>query len=224
MNKISIVLNDSWLSLQNGFEWNNIPRLSIITGVNGIGKSHLVRLFKNEINVERNQYSTMQATLPISADKMLKRNWKIVDSETGEDYTLVIPKKGENLSFGGFIEYFNNMSKRLGVLENLKTQMQNSLSYKQNLVNKLQSMSICPEYYSLQEQIKQQNEGIKYYEDQIAQTKIFPFEQELNRISTILGKEFEKITETEARLCASHSFNHITEFDDFKNYVSEENL
>ena len=42
MDKISLKLNQRYKSLQEGFEWNDIPPFAVITGVNGVGKTQLL--------------------------------------------------------------------------------------------------------------------------------------------------------------------------------------
>ena len=42
MNNISLKLDQRYKSLQEGFEWNDIPPFAVITGVNGVGKTQEV--------------------------------------------------------------------------------------------------------------------------------------------------------------------------------------
>ena len=48
MEKISIKLSSKYKSLQEGFEWNDIPSFAVITGVNGIGKTQLLEVIKGK--------------------------------------------------------------------------------------------------------------------------------------------------------------------------------
>lgn len=46
MDKISLKLTSRYKSLQEGFEWNEIPSFAVITGVNGVGKTQLLEVIK----------------------------------------------------------------------------------------------------------------------------------------------------------------------------------
>ena len=48
MKKLQLKVNSKYLSIQEGFEWKDIPNFSIITGVNGIGKTQLLQILKAE--------------------------------------------------------------------------------------------------------------------------------------------------------------------------------
>ena len=49
MKKVHLKTNSKYLSIQTGFEWNEIPNFSIITGVNGVGKTQLLQILKGDI-------------------------------------------------------------------------------------------------------------------------------------------------------------------------------
>ena len=46
MDNISLKVTSRYKSLQEGFEWNNIPPFAVITGVNGVGKTQLLDVIK----------------------------------------------------------------------------------------------------------------------------------------------------------------------------------
>lgn len=46
MNNINLKLLSRYKSLQQGFEWNAIPSFAVITGVNGVGKTQLLKMIK----------------------------------------------------------------------------------------------------------------------------------------------------------------------------------
>ena len=46
MENISLKLSTRYKSLQEGFEWNEIPPFAVITGVNGVGKTQLLEVIK----------------------------------------------------------------------------------------------------------------------------------------------------------------------------------
>ncbi len=50
------LLNKNYKSIQKDFKWENISRkLSIITGLNGVGKTTLLKLINNSLNQEENK-------------------------------------------------------------------------------------------------------------------------------------------------------------------------
>lgn len=46
MDNISLKLTTRYKSLQEGFEWNDIPPFAVITGVNDVGKTQLLEVIK----------------------------------------------------------------------------------------------------------------------------------------------------------------------------------
>lgn len=46
MKTINLKVTDIYKSIPSGFTWNNIPPFSIITGVNGAGKTQLLEILK----------------------------------------------------------------------------------------------------------------------------------------------------------------------------------
>ena len=55
MDNISIKLPVRYKSLQDGFEWNDIPPFAVITGVNGVGKTQLLEAIKGRVSRANNR-------------------------------------------------------------------------------------------------------------------------------------------------------------------------
>ena len=43
---MNIKINKTYLSIQEGFEWKEIPSFAIITGINGVGKTQLLNALR----------------------------------------------------------------------------------------------------------------------------------------------------------------------------------
>lgn len=50
MKTINLKVTDIYKSIPSGFTWNNIPPFSIVTGVNGAGKTQLLEILKGTDN------------------------------------------------------------------------------------------------------------------------------------------------------------------------------
>ena len=93
---MNVRIDKQYLSLQEGFEWNDIPSFAIITGVNGVGKTQLLNILKGRD--ERNQ--------------QLNNICHITD-ESGHDYKIVISTPESNgQSIVGLIEYIRGSVER----------------------------------------------------------------------------------------------------------------
>lgn len=87
MKRINITICEQYKSIPSGFIWNNIPQFSILTGVNGAGKTQLLEVLQQQ---ERNG---MQIAISF-----------VVTTADGEETNLVVPSqqtKSQNLS--GFL-------------------------------------------------------------------------------------------------------------------------
>ena len=92
MSAISIELQEQFGALQKGFRWNNIPNFAIITGVNGVGKTHLIKMLCH-------QEISNKKTIANSS------NYLIVDSITHDPVRLILPQNQSNLTVSGLCEY-----------------------------------------------------------------------------------------------------------------------
>ena len=48
MKPLHLIFSESYLSIQAGFEWKDIPNFAIITGINGVGKTQLLDAFQGK--------------------------------------------------------------------------------------------------------------------------------------------------------------------------------
>lgn len=55
MENITLKLPKRYKSLQDGFEWNEIPAFAVITGVNGVGKTQLLEVIKGRTSMANNR-------------------------------------------------------------------------------------------------------------------------------------------------------------------------
>lgn len=86
MKKVRLKTSSKYLSIQSGFEWNEIPNFSIITGVNGVGKTQLLQILKGE------EF----------------KDFSIYDEEGNSTKFVLASSHRQNLTIGGLIEYRMN--------------------------------------------------------------------------------------------------------------------
>lgn len=108
MRTINLKTTEIYKSIPSGFTWNNIPPFSIITGVNGAGKTQLLEIFKGTDN----------NGMPLNASAEI----------TDESYmltTLVLPSpQTRSNNIAGLLSYFQNTANRLGNLAQWKNNIQ----------------------------------------------------------------------------------------------------
>ena len=113
MKTINLKVTDTYKSIPSGVTWNNIPPFSIITGVNGAGKTQLLEILKGTDN--------NGMPLNVSAE---------ITDENSVVTTLVVPShqtRSNNIS--GLLSYFQNTAKRLGNLAQWKNFINMGKSY-----------------------------------------------------------------------------------------------
>ena len=108
MESISLKLLERYKSLQEGFEWSNIPPFAVITGVNGVGKTQLLEAIRGRTNGAnhggKNQSILREITAPSGP----------VNLVFSENTTQ------RGLSLNGLIEYVNNVDQRLVQIRNIE--------------------------------------------------------------------------------------------------------
>lgn len=199
MEPISLLVEDRWISLQKGFAWNDIPAFAIVTGVNGAGKTHLMRLLG----------STNQ------------KNAAIFSSATSERFDLILPQPNNSLNLEGLIMYFNGYKSRLEQILRNKNEIKNLENTISSWEKRLNSIDDPGEKASLKENIKSYNNTILLYKDQIKAIVVYQYDKELENITKKLKIKYEELTEELIKREANPIFNDITEMDDFNNYVRQ---
>lgn len=199
MEPISLLVENRWISLQEGFTWKNIPAFAIVTGVNGAGKTHLMKLLG----------STNQ------------KNAAIFISATGEPFNLILPQPNNSLNLEGLISYFNNSKNRLEQIARINNEIKNLEGNISIWEKQLKRIDDLGERVSLKENIKNYNNAILSYKDQIKAISVYQYDKELENITKKLNIKYEELTEKLIIEEANPIFNDITEMDDFNNYVRQ---
>lgn len=208
MKRINITISEQYKSIPSGFKWDNVPQFSILTGVNGAGKTQLLEVLQQQ---ERNG---MQIAIPF-----------VVTTADGEETNLVVPSqqtKSQNLS--GLISYFNDTDKRLNNIRDYN----NNLSYwndRIDWINSRLSQDIDDEEkHQLNfEKTSLIENSIKPHQQMLRNSTLFSYEEELKSISVICGKSYRDLTEEDIRRYANPYFNDFSEIDDFEKYIRQAN-
>ena len=101
MENITIKLLTRYKSLQEGFEWKDIPSFSVITGVNGVGKSQLLEVIKGR-SEKPDSFGNFSRIVRKISSKYGPENLIFSDN---------IAQRG--LSLNGLIEYVKNMDSNI---------------------------------------------------------------------------------------------------------------
>ena len=120
MDNISLKVTSRYKSLQEGFEWNNIPPFAVITGVNGVGKTQLLEVIKGRSERPDNRGIIPQINREITSAAGLE-NLIFSESTTQRGLTL-----------NGLVEYVQNSDQRLVTIRNLEKNI-NLLNLYQNI-------------------------------------------------------------------------------------------
>lgn len=211
MEKISLNLLKRYKSLQEGFEWNDIPSFAVITGVNGVGKTQL-------LEVLRGQGGTVdhRGRLPIIAREILS---------LGSPVNLVFSENTtqRSLSLNGLIEYVKNSDQRLVELRNLDQQIEYYQNHISSWRQRMAQTTDKVEHLQLENNIRTHEEQIRNFQNQKLNFIIFAYEEELIRIARKLNKKVEDLTEDEIRLFAIDNFESLTTVDELTRFVANEN-
>ena len=208
MDKISLKLNSGYKSLQAGFEWNDIPRFAVITGINGVGKSQLLEVIKG---LEQSKNGNRVITREITSTKGVER---LIFSDN---------VSGQGLSLNGLVEYVKNGDQRLASIRDLDRQIG---MYKDSVNNLRQQQKLAVdkiERLRLEKNIESLTRQIEKFQNQQLNSIIFAYEEELKRIAKQLNKKIEELTEDEIRKYAVGNFESLTTIDELTRFLAGEN-
>lgn len=211
MDKISLKLTTSYKSLQQGFEWNDIPPFAVITGVNGVGKTQLLEVIKGRSETSGNRGMIPQIAREISS------------SHGPENLIFSENTSQKGLSLNGLIEYVKSSDQRLLSIRNIEQHINNSLSLISNWRQQLSQAVDRVHRLQLENNIKNYENQIRDYQNQILNVNIFAYDEELISICKKLGKTVEELTEEEIRQNATDNFETLTTVDELTRYIANEN-
>lgn len=212
MDKISLKLLSRYKSLQEGFEWNDIPSFAVITGVNGVGKTQLLEVIKGW----RNNSNSRGATIPDIARE-------ITSSSGLENLIFSENVTQRSLSLNGLIGYFKNSNQRLATLRTLDQQ----IKVHQNNIDSCLQRSMSEEEVNriqLVNSVKNHEEQIRNLQNQKWSTCIYAYDEELKRIARKLNKKVEELAEEEIHEFAIDNFESLTNVDELTRFIANENL
>ena len=212
MDNISLKLPIRYKSLQDGFEWNDIPPFAVITGVNGVGKTQLLEAIKGRGNRVDNR-----GNLP----KIIRE----ITSPNGPVNLIFSDNTHQSgLSLKGMIEYVKNNDQRLLTLRNLDEQIK---GYRRSIFSWRQQHSQSTdrvERLQLENNISSFEEHIRNCQNQKLSVNIYAYDEELKRIARELTKNVEELTEDEIRHNAIDNFESLTTVDELTRFIANENL
>lgn len=211
MDNISLKLTYRYKSLQEGFEWKDIPPFAVITGVNGVGKTQLLEVVKGRSERTDNRGRAIQIVREITSSRGPEN---LIFSENTSQH---------GLSLNGLIEYVQNVDQRLLIIRNLENDIRNC----QNNINswRQQYFQTADKVARLQldNSIRNQEEQIRNYQNQKLNVNIYAYDEELRRIGLKIGKKVEELTEDEIRQFAIDNFESLTTVDELTRFLSNEN-
>lgn len=212
MESISLKLLERYKSLQEGFEWSNIPPFAVITGVNGVGKTQLLEAIRGRTNGAnhggKNQSILREITAPSGP----------VNLVFSENTTQ------RGLSLNGLIEYVNNVDQRLVQIRNIEQQINNYQNNINNLHHQYSQTSERVGRLQIENRIKTQEGYIRDLQNEKLNVNIYAYDEELKRIAHKLSKRVDDLTEEEIRLLAIDNFESLTTVDELTRFVTNENL
>lgn len=207
MKTINLKVTDIYKSIPSGFTWNNIPPFSIVTGVNGAGKTQLLEILKGTDN----------NGMPLNASV------EITD-EDSMFITLVLPSpQTRTNNIAGLLSYFQNTANRLGdfaqwkkFISDWETRISTWIEprLKQDISN--------DEKYQLTSERTGLLENIRSYKQMIRNNTIFAYEEELAAISKKLSVTVGNLTEVDIRRHANPYFNDFSDIEDLERYIKQE--
>lgn len=217
MNTINLKIEKRWLSLQEGFTWNNIPSLAVVTGINGAGKTHLMNLLNSAD--QRNGPGKMP--FMNLANPMSTRNATIVSSTNNEPAKLILPQPSNVNSLDQLIAYFKNTENRLAqsklLNDNIQQIEQNITTYENNLKSEIgNDMKL-----NLEDNIKSSNIQILEIKVNISNLFVYAYEAELKKIGEKLKIKYSDLTEKLIIDEANPIFNDLSDETDFAAYIKQ---
>lgn len=211
MNNISLKLTNRYKSLQEGFEWNDIPAFAVITGVNGVGKTQLLEVIKG------------RSESPGTHGRSNQIVREITSSRGPENLIFSENTSQRGLSLNGLIEYVQNSDQRLVSLRNLDQYIRNCQnninSWRQQYTQTTDKVARL----QLENNIRSHQDEIRSYQNEKLNVCIYAYDEELKRIAQKLGKKVEELSEDEIRLFAIDNFESLTTVDELTRFLSNEN-
>ena len=171
MDKISLKLTYRYKSLQEGFEWKDIPPFAVITGVNGVGKTQLLEVVKGRSERTDNRGRAIQIVREITSPRGPEN---LIFSENTSQ---------RGLSLNGLIEYVQNVDQRLLTIRNLDNDIRNCRNNINNWRQQLSQATDKVERLQLENSIKSHEEHIRNYQNQKLNVNIYAYDEELKRIA-----------------------------------------
>lgn len=199
MEKINIKITAPYLSIQEGFEWNNIPPFAIITGINGAGKTHLLSILQNDNNID-------------------------IISESGATINLVLSSQIKSqLNIEGLITYKNNIIQRLVKIKELDDKIKQYNRWKDNINISIKHTSDKIQLQKLYNDLRLYEGWLKNNIKEKKEILIYAYEKELENILLKTGKrEIEEILDSEIWEYANPYFNTLSEIQDFERFIRQE--
>lgn len=211
MDKISLKLISRYKSLQEGFEWNDIPSFAVITGVNGVGKTQLLEVIKGRGSKPNNR----------GAIPAIAREITSVSGQVNLIFSESTTQSG--LSLNGLIEYVQNNDQRLVTLRSLDQQIEGHQRNIDSWHQQLPQINDKVERLQLENNIKSQENQIRNLQNQKSDINIYAYDEELKRIARKLDKKVEELNEDEIRELAVDNFESLTTVDELTRFVANEN-
>lgn len=211
MDNISLKLTYRYKSLQEGFEWKDIPSFAVITGVNGVGKTQLLEVIKGRSERTDNRGRIKQIVREITSSKGPEN---LIFSENTSQ---------RGLSLNGLIEYVQNGDRRLVTIKNIEQDLINLQNNINNVQQQLPQITDKVTRLQLENNIRSWQEQIRNLQDQKLNVNIYAYDEELKRIARKLEKKVEELTEDEIRQFAIDNFESLTTVDELTRFLFNEN-
>ena len=211
MDRISLKLTERYKSLQQGFEWNDIPSFAVITGVNGVGKTQLLEVINGRSNRPDSHGRTPQIVREITSSRGPEN---LIFSDNASPRTL---------SLNGLIEYIKNSDQRLINIRNIDQYIRNCQSNISRYRQRYSQTTDRVERLQLDNNIQNNEEQIRNYQNQKLNVNIYAYEEELKRITRRLGKKVDELSEDEIRENAIDNFESLTTVEELTRFLSNEN-
>lgn len=212
MNKISLKLTTRYKSLQEGFEWKDIPTFAVITGVNGVGKTQLLEVIKGRIERPDNRGIIPQIVREITS------------SNGPENLIFSENTTQRGLTLNGLIEYVKSGEQRLVTLRNLDQQIGALQTHINNNQHQLSQITDKIAILQIESNIRSWREQIWNLREQKLNVNIYAYDEELKRIARELEKKVEELTEDEIRQFAIDNFESLTNVDELTRFIANENM
>lgn len=212
MDNISLKLTYRYKSLQEGFEWKDIPPFAVITGVNGVGKTQLLEVIKG-----RSERPDNRGIIP-----QIVR--EITSSNGPENLIFSENTTQRGLTLNGLIEYVKSGEQRLVTLRNLDQQIGALQTHINNNQHQLSQITDKIAILQIESNIRSWREQIWNLREQKLNVNIYAYDEELKRIARELEKKVEELTEDEIRQFAVDNFESLTNVDELTRFIANENM